>query len=221
MLSHFSCVWLCATPWTVARQAPLSMGFSRQEYWSRLLCPPSGDLPDPGSNPRLSVCCMGSQILYHWRDLGSPPVLYIVVSVRQSQTLCCLSSSEVRLASSPRVRVHAPLEPSSLAISQPGPCTRCCVRWEMCFWRSSLLLSLWLPLLRSFICSPLWLPSGSESEIWPIPSPPPKGVLLSSFFWEHRPIAPQQQCLLAKPPVRLSRFPGQKWFTSLSAGSTL
>ena len=34
MLSHFSCVWLCATLWTAARQAPLSTGFSRQEYWS-------------------------------------------------------------------------------------------------------------------------------------------------------------------------------------------
>ena len=37
--------------WTVARQAPLSMGFSRQEYWSGLLCPPPGDLPDPGTEP--------------------------------------------------------------------------------------------------------------------------------------------------------------------------
>ena len=46
---HFSRVRLCATPWTVARQAPLSMGFSRQEYWSVFLCPPpSGDLPYPG-----------------------------------------------------------------------------------------------------------------------------------------------------------------------------
>ena len=36
------------TPWTVARQAPLSMGFSRQEYWSGLPFPPPGDLPDPG-----------------------------------------------------------------------------------------------------------------------------------------------------------------------------
>ena len=39
------------TPWTVARQAPLSMGFSRQEYWSGLPFPPSGDLPDPGIKP--------------------------------------------------------------------------------------------------------------------------------------------------------------------------
>ena len=39
------------TPWTVACQAPPSMGFSRQEYWSGLPCPPPGDLPDPGIEP--------------------------------------------------------------------------------------------------------------------------------------------------------------------------
>ena len=44
-------VQLFAT-WTVASQAPLSMGFSRQEYWSGLPCPPPGDLPDPGTEPR-------------------------------------------------------------------------------------------------------------------------------------------------------------------------
>ena len=47
-LSH---VRLFATPWTVANQAPLSMGFSRQEYWSGLLFPSPGDLPDPGIEP--------------------------------------------------------------------------------------------------------------------------------------------------------------------------
>ena len=52
LLGHFSCVWIFATPWTVARQAPLSMGFSRQEYWRGLPCPPPGDLPDPGTEPR-------------------------------------------------------------------------------------------------------------------------------------------------------------------------
>ena len=40
-----------ATPWTVACQAPLSMGFSRQEYWSGLPFPSPGDLPDPGIEP--------------------------------------------------------------------------------------------------------------------------------------------------------------------------
>ena len=39
------------TPWTVAHQAPLSIGFSRQKYWSRLPFPPPGDLPDPGIKP--------------------------------------------------------------------------------------------------------------------------------------------------------------------------
>ena len=40
-----------ATPWTIARQAPLSMGFPKQEYWSGLPFPPPGDLPDPGIKP--------------------------------------------------------------------------------------------------------------------------------------------------------------------------
>ena len=48
MLSHFGCVQLFATTWMLAHQAPLTMGFSRQEYWSGLLFPPPGDLPDPG-----------------------------------------------------------------------------------------------------------------------------------------------------------------------------
>ena len=48
MLSHFICVQLCVT---VACHAPLSIGFSRQEYWSELPCPPPRDLSDPGMEP--------------------------------------------------------------------------------------------------------------------------------------------------------------------------
>ena len=48
VLSCCSHVRLFVTPWTVTHRAPLSMGFSRQKYWSGLLCPPPGDLPDPG-----------------------------------------------------------------------------------------------------------------------------------------------------------------------------
>ena len=51
-LSCFSCVQLFVTPWTVAHQAPLSVEFSRQEYWSRLPFPSPGDLPHPGLEPR-------------------------------------------------------------------------------------------------------------------------------------------------------------------------
>ena len=47
-----SCVLLFANPWTVAHQASLSMGFSRQEYWSGLPFPSPGDLPSPGIEPR-------------------------------------------------------------------------------------------------------------------------------------------------------------------------
>ena len=46
------CARLFVTLWTVALQAPLSMGFSRQKYWSGLPFPPPGDLPDPGFKPR-------------------------------------------------------------------------------------------------------------------------------------------------------------------------
>ena len=45
-------VWLCVTPWIVAHQAPLSVGFSRQEHWSGLPCLPPGDLPHPEAEPR-------------------------------------------------------------------------------------------------------------------------------------------------------------------------
>ena len=55
VFSHFSCVRLFATPWTVARQAPLSIGFCRQEYWSGLPFPPPGDLPNPGTETEFPV----------------------------------------------------------------------------------------------------------------------------------------------------------------------
>ena len=50
-VKSLSRVWLFVTPWTVAHQAPLSMGFSRQEYWSGLPFPSPGDLPNPGIEP--------------------------------------------------------------------------------------------------------------------------------------------------------------------------
>ena len=58
---------LSATPWTVARQAPLSMGFPRQEYWSGqpLHSPGAGVFPTQGSNPRLLHLLHYRQILYH------------------------------------------------------------------------------------------------------------------------------------------------------------
>ena len=55
LLSHFSCVRLCATPETAAHQAPPSVGFFRQEHWSGLPFPSPRDLPDPGAEPASPV----------------------------------------------------------------------------------------------------------------------------------------------------------------------
>ena len=101
MATHSS-ILAWKTPWTVAYQAPVSMGFSRQEYWSGLPFPSSGDLPDSGIKPLLLHCgqtlypmynCVIEQYLTHWasqvvlavknlptnagdlRDLGSIPGL--------------------------------------------------------------------------------------------------------------------------------------------------
>ena len=52
VFSGFSRVRLFATPWTVAYHAPPSIGFSRQEYWSELPCPPPGDFPNSGTEPK-------------------------------------------------------------------------------------------------------------------------------------------------------------------------
>ena len=63
LLSRFSRVWLFVTQWTVACQAPLSMGFFRQEHWSGLPHPSPRNLPTQGLNPRL----------HHWQA-GSLPL---------------------------------------------------------------------------------------------------------------------------------------------------
>ena len=55
MLSQFSCLQLFVTLWTVAHQAPLSMGLSREQHWSGLPCPPPGHLPNPGIEPASPV----------------------------------------------------------------------------------------------------------------------------------------------------------------------
>ena len=60
-----SCVQLFVTPWTVACQASLSMGFSRQEHWSGLPFPSQGDLPDPGIKHLALVSSALAVILYY------------------------------------------------------------------------------------------------------------------------------------------------------------
>ena len=73
---------LFATLWTVAHQAPLSMGFSRQEYWSGLPCPPPQDLPNPGTEPMSPTWQADSLSLSH---LGSPKG---ITAVQKKEMLC-------------------------------------------------------------------------------------------------------------------------------------
>ena len=76
-----SCVQLFVIPWTVAPQASLSMGFPRQEYWSRLPFSTAGDLPDPGIEH--SVFCIGRQILYLCTNL-TKPLTYVSIMRTES-----------------------------------------------------------------------------------------------------------------------------------------
>ena len=71
VLSHFSCVHLFATLWTAAHEAPLSMGFSREEYGGGLPCLPSGNLPNLGTH--ICLCLLRCRwTLYPPSHLGSP-----------------------------------------------------------------------------------------------------------------------------------------------------
>ena len=72
VLNHFSCVRLFEAPWIAACQAPLSMGFSRQEYCSGLPCPPPGDLPHPGIEPEPPVTPTLQAGSLQLRHQGSP-----------------------------------------------------------------------------------------------------------------------------------------------------
>ena len=73
LLSHFSHVWLFAILWTEAHQAPLSMGFFRQEYQSGLPCPPPGNLPNPGIKPTsLTSPALAGMFFTTRAHLGSP-----------------------------------------------------------------------------------------------------------------------------------------------------
>ena len=85
MFIRFSRVRLFGTPWTAACQVSLSLRFSQQEYWCGFLCPPSGDLPDPGIKPTSLVLQNYSLPQSLW---GSP---YLLLHAKSLQL--CLTPS--------------------------------------------------------------------------------------------------------------------------------
>ena len=77
----FSHVWLFATQWTVALQASLSTGFSRQKHWSRLPCSPPGDRPNPKIKPTSSVAPALQADALPLSHQRSPPYIHILIYV--------------------------------------------------------------------------------------------------------------------------------------------
>ena len=86
LLLWASCVWFFVTPRTVARQAPLSMEFSRQEYWSGLRFPSPGDLPNPGTECGFPTLLHWQVILYHWTTWEAL-ILWIASVISRKQWL--------------------------------------------------------------------------------------------------------------------------------------
>ena len=98
MLSCFSCVRLCVTPWTVALQAPLSMGFSRQEYQSELSCAPPGDLPDPGMEPvSLVIPALAGGFFYRCTTWKAPVNSILIIFKLQFLDQYCGVSCSLKL----------------------------------------------------------------------------------------------------------------------------
>ena len=88
VLSSFCSVQLLVTLWTIACWVPLSMGFSRQEYWSGLPCPPPGDLPNPGIEP---TSLTSPALAVGSLQLASPAKLHAAAAAKSLQscpTLC-------------------------------------------------------------------------------------------------------------------------------------
>ena len=77
-------VHLLATVWTIDCHAPLSMGFSRQVYWSGLLCPPLGDLPDSGIEPMSLMSPEMAGGILSLVSPGKPPNMYISTRISKN-----------------------------------------------------------------------------------------------------------------------------------------
>ena len=117
----FSHIWLCETPWIVAHQPPLSMGFSRQEYWSRLPCRP------PGIFLHLLHLLHCRWILYLLSRHGSPPkcmCVYIYTHIH----VCSCSVTKFCPILQPHGLQHAKLSCPSLS---PGVCSD---SWPLSWW---------------------------------------------------------------------------------------
>ena len=169
MLSHFSCVWLFVTLWTVAPQAPLSMGFSRQEEWSGLPCLPPGDLPNPGIELTSHyVSCIGRWVLYYQVTWEAPQSSWAPsILPRDVSTSLLLPSLTDHICPGARV--------SSMPPSR-RPCKHHC-GW--CVQSSIQMSPTMAPLAQEFLAS---APLTSGTGLFSVEGP---SCALSGFFSEY------------------------------------
>ena len=140
LFSHFNHVWLGATLQTAARQAPPSMGFSRQEYWSGLPCPPPGDLPNPGIEPRCpALSHQESPYQMHINCVSRTRFLTQGFDIWGQIILCCLCTIGCFAASQASTR-EMPVAPFSFDNQKPSP------DFAKCLLESKIVPS-WEPLI--------------------------------------------------------------------------
>ena len=147
-------VWLFVTPWTVAHQAPLSMGFFKQEYWNGLLCPPPGDLPDSGIKPSTRVSHIAGRFFTVWT----------IISVQFSSVAqSCLTLWDPMNHSTPGLSVHHQQFPGVHSNSHPSS------RWCHPAISSSVVpfssCPQSLPVLESFPMSQLFAWGGQSTGV--------------------------------------------------------
>ena len=161
MLSRFSHVPVFATPWTVVRQAPLSMRFSSQKYWSGLPCPSPGNLPDPGIEPVSPSAPTLQADSLPLRHQGSPH-MYIHVCIYAHLYVClCMHYLNIYICIPTCV------------------CVWVCIFRSLCsqytlFFPSSLLSHIFFSLLINSSTNWYFIYSSSftTNNIWPLLMPP-------------------------------------------------
>ena len=88
VLSPFSHVRLFATPWTPAHQAPMPMGFSRQEHWGGLPCAPPGDLPNPGIEPASLMSQSLAAGFFATSSTWEAPIICFTALTKRTESAC-------------------------------------------------------------------------------------------------------------------------------------
>ena len=128
---------------TVARQAPLCMGFPRQEYWSGLPFPSPGDLPESGMEPVSLICCLGRRVLCHEHIYMCTYLVCIIFLLeRNCFTMLCYFLLYNKM-NQPSVYISPlPLEPPSHSRSHPSRSSEHCTELPVLY--SSFALAIYV-----------------------------------------------------------------------------